>query len=168
MPCSIGRLETSLRACAHRCRSLLANSRCSVDIARSPDKKPLTPFREQLQQFCQAAPTAPASPTLRLPILRLKRVSVDGSLDITFSTKRDRDQASVPDSVEASLTTQEPSVRFRKISVVHKMTKGLVWHCENHHPNRAGCYYPALCHDMLSKTFLSSEIFQEVPDSSQT
>ena len=54
---------------------------------------------------------------------------------------------------------------FTKISVVHKLTEGLVWSCEDHHPNRAVCYCPALCHDMLSKTFLNSDIFQEVRDS---
>ena len=52
---------------------------------------------------------------------------------------------------------------YGKVSTVHKMTQGMVWHCEDHHPNRAAVYCPALYHDMLTKTFLASDIFQEVP-----
>ena len=51
---------------------------------------------------------------------------------------------------------------YGKISSIHKMTSGMIWHCEDHHPNRAMVYCPALYHDMLTKTFLASDIFQEV------
>ena len=51
---------------------------------------------------------------------------------------------------------------YGKISSIQKMTSGMIWHCEDHHPNRAMVYCPALYHDMLTKTFLASDIFQEV------
>ena len=43
------------------------------------------------------------------------------------------------------------------------MTQGMIWHCEDHHPNRAVVYCPVLYHEMLARTFLASDIFQEVP-----
>ena len=52
---------------------------------------------------------------------------------------------------------------YGKISSVHKMTSGMIWRCEDHHPNRAMVYWSVLYHDMLTKTFLASDIFQEVP-----
>ena len=52
---------------------------------------------------------------------------------------------------------------YGKISAVHKLTQGMVWRCEDRRPNRAVVYCPVLYHEMLTKTFLASDIFQEVP-----
>ena len=41
----------------------------------------------------------------------------------------------------------------------------MIWHYEDHHPSRAVSYCPVLYHEMLTKTFLASDIFQEVPQS---
>ena len=59
---------------------------------------------------------------------------------------------------------QEVGARFHH-GVLHALkatTKGLVWHCEDHHAHRALCYCPQLYHDMLTNTFVHSDIFAPV------